>query len=235
MDEATKDALTAQFRAYLDQSDADETVAEADGMAGAAEPAPDLFTLLAELAALKNEVKLESRQVKNALDQFRELFDTLRDTQARLADEQQQRCEQARAADRRDAKDLLLELLDLRDRIQAGQTQAARFHPGWISRRRRAPMLIAGLADGMGMNLRRLDEILARRGVRPLPAVGRPFDPRSMHAAELANDPERPNGQVVAELRPGWMLRDELLRPAEVVVNRTDPSRFNSNLQEPSQ
>ncbi len=220
MDEATKEALTARFRAYLDQPE-DEVAGAADDRA---EPAPDLFTLLAELAALKNEVKLESRQVKTALDQFRELFDSLRESQGRLADEQQQRCDQARAADRRDGRDLLLELLDLRDRIQAGADQAARFRPGWFSRRRRAPMLIAGLADGMALNLRRLDEILARRGVRPLSAVGRAFDPHRMHAAELSSDPERPNGQVVAELRPGWLLDDELLRAAEVVVNRCEPT-----------
>jgi molecular chaperone GrpE len=220
MDEATKDALTSRFRAYLDRTGADAPATGDEGRVG--EAAPDLFTLLAELAALKNEVKLESRQVKSALDEFRGLFDTLRETQTRLVDEQQQRCEQARAADRRDSRDLLLELLDLRDRIQAGQTQAARFRPGWLSRRRRAPKLIALLADGMGMNLRRLDETLARRGVRPLPAVGRPFDPQRMHAAELTRDPGRPNGQVVAELRSGWLLHGELLRPAEVVVNRFD-------------
>ncbi len=74
----------------------------------------------------------------------------------------------------------------------------------------------------MGMNLRRLDETLARRRVRRLPAVGEPFDPHRIHAVELTRDPERPNGQVVAELRPGWLLDDALLRPAEVVVNRVD-------------
>ncbi len=39
------------------------------------------------------------------------------------------------------------------------------------------------------MNLRRLDETLLRRGVRPLAALGQPFDPHTMHAAELASDP----------------------------------------------
>jgi molecular chaperone GrpE len=218
MDEATKEALTAQFRAYLD--------AAGDGpLPGAgvrAEPPQDLFTLLAELAALKNEVKLESRQVKTALDEFRGLFDTLRESQVRLGDEQERRLEQTRAADRQGWKAMLLELLELRDRIQAGHEQAARFKPGWLTRRRRAPQLVASLAEGMALSLRRLDETLARRGVRPLAAVGRPFDPHTMHAAELTRDPDRPTGQVVGELRPGWMLQDELLRPAEVIVNRTD-------------
>jgi molecular chaperone GrpE len=231
MDEATKEALIDEFRAYLDavsdrETDAGadtetdtntETETDADG-----QDAPDLFSLLAELAALKNEVKLESRQVKGALDEFRGLFDTLRETGARLADEQERRCEQSRAADREGWKDTLLSLLELRDRLQAGHDQAAGFRPGWLARRGRAAQQVASLAEGMAMNLRRLDETLARRGLRRLAAVGHPFDPQTMHAAELARDPARPNGQVVAELRPGWLLHDQLLRAAEVVVNRTD-------------
>jgi molecular chaperone GrpE len=215
MDETTKAALTARFRAYLDTID--------ENPIAGAEPAPDLFTLLAELAALKNEVKLESRQVKTALDEFRGLFDTLRESHAQLQDEQERRCEQMRAADRQGWKTMLLDLLELRDRVQAGHAQAARFRPGWLTRRRRAPQLVASLAEGMAMSLRRLDETLARRGLRPLPAVGRPFDPQTMHAVEVTSDQNRPGGQVVAELRPGWLLHDELLRAAEVVVNRTDP------------
>jgi molecular chaperone GrpE len=226
MDEATKEALTAQFRAHLDAA-GDELSA----MGGSKESTPDLFTLLAELAALKNEVKLESRQVKTALDEFRGLFDTLRESQARLGDEQERRIEQTRAADRQAWKTMLLELLELRDRIQAGQDQAARFRPGWLMRKRRQPQVVASLAEGMALTLRRLDETLARRGLRPLPAIGRPFDPQHMHAAELTRDPERPTGQVVAELRPGWLLYDELLRPAEVIVNRTDPPKTTETEQ----
>ena len=47
----------------------------------------------AELAALKNEVKLESRQVKTALEQFRELFDTLQRANTRLGEELNQQRE----------------------------------------------------------------------------------------------------------------------------------------------
>ncbi len=236
MDVATKDALTAQFRAYLDAADgsgaaAAETTAPTPGLAqdGAFGSAPDLFTLLTELGALKNEVKLESRQVKGALEEFRSLFDTLREAQSRLGEEQGRRCAELYVADRRA---LLLDLLELRDRMQAGHEQAARFRPGWLGRRRRAPQLIASLAEGMAMNLRRFDETLARYGARPLSAVGRHFDPQRMHAAELARDPARPTGEVVAELRPGWLLQDQLLRVAEVVVNRPDaPQTTDQNTE----
>jgi molecular chaperone GrpE len=183
------------------------------------ERAPDLFTLLAEVAALKNEVKLEARQVKSALDEFRSLFDALREANARLAEEQERRREQEQMAGQQAQTALLLALLDLRDRLQAGHEQALRFRPGWLTGRS-AASFVASMAEGMAMNLRRLDEILARREVRPLAVVGQSFDPRTMHAAELARDPDQPDGQVVSELRKGFTHGDRLLRAAEVVVNR---------------
>jgi len=217
MDEADKEQLIDRFRAYLDAA---ETASESDLDADDEhEAAPDLFSLLAELAALKNEVKLESRQFKGALDQFRELFDTLRDSNARIADEQRQRSQQEQAAARQTQQKLLLELLDLRDRIQAGHDQCLRFRPGWFGRRRAAEF-VASMAEGMAMNLRRMDETLSRRGVRPLPVLEQRFDPHSMHATELTADPKLAAGIVVAELRKGFLLNDELLRAAEVAVNR---------------
>jgi molecular chaperone GrpE len=215
MDEAVKDQLTARFRAYLDST---EAAADANAEPARAS-APDLFTLLAEVAALKNDVKLESRHVKSALDEFRAMFDELRQANARLAEEGDRRREQERVARQQAQKDLLLELLDLRDRLQAGHDQAVRFRPGWL-KGRAAVGFVASMAEGMAMNLRRLDETLVRRGVRPLRAMGQAFDPHTMHAAELVHDPARDEGLVVQELRKGFLLQDTLLRPAEVAVNR---------------
>ena len=220
MDETIKDQLTASFRAYLDaateEGDADETGTH---VSAPAEPSPDLFTLFAELAALKSEVKLESRQVKSALDEMRGLVEAQRAAGERLENERARRHDLERSADRQAQKELLLELLELRDRLEAGQHQAERFRPGWLGRRKTKTFL-ASMAEGMAMNLRRLEESLARRGVRALAVVGRPFDPRAMHAAELTHDPALPEGQVTVELRRGFLLQDQLLRPAEVAVNR---------------
>lgn len=214
MEERDKEQLVTRFRAYIDAADAtpDEATPTGDG--------PDLFTLLAELAGLKAEIKVESRQVKAALDQFRELFDLLRQAQQRLEGDlnrQQQREDLTRQAAEQDQ---LLELLDLRDRLQAGLDQGQGYSPGWLARRGRAGAFVAGMSEGLGMNLRRLDDILHRRGVRPLQVIGQPFDPQTMHAGEVTEDPARPAGHVVGELRKGFTHRDRLLRAAEVVVNK---------------
>lgn len=217
MDAAAKDQLTARFRAYLD--DVDPTPVADAGTAD--EAIPDLFTLLAEVAALKNEVKLESRNLKSALDEFRGLYAALREANTRLADEQARCREQEQQLGQQAQKELFLDLLDLRDRLQAGHDQAVRFRPGRLASRV-AVRFVASMAEGMAMNLRRLDELLLRRDVRPLAALGQPFDPHTMHAAELANDPSQDKGLVVGELRKGFQHQDRLLRSAEVVVNRPE-------------
>lgn len=237
MDSATKDRLAERFRAYLDQPPVAARASAglydnaADEAADAPPEAPDLFSLLAEVAALKNELKLESRQVKTALDEFREVFATLQSANTQLEQEQQRRREQERGARLRERKEQLLELLELRDRLQAGQASAAGYRPKGLFGRRRAREFAAAMAEGLAMNLRRLDETLARRGVRPLPALGKAFDPHRMHAAELAYDPALPVGQVIAERRPGFLLEGELLRTAEVVVNRPETAAPNEGAE----
>lgn len=225
MDEAAKEQLMARFRAYLDATDdlgaldSERDAYEYDD--DDAQAAPDLFSLLTEIITLKNEVKLESRLVKTALDEFRDLFDSLRDANTSLAEQQQQRLQQEQAAVQRKQEKLILELLDLRDRMQAGQEQCQRFRPGWFSRRR-STEFVTSMSEGMAMNLRRLDELLSRRGVRPFSVLQQNFDPHRMHADEVTNDPELAVGVVVAELRKGFLFNGELLRLAEVVVNRPD-------------
>lgn len=62
-------------------------------------------------------------------------------------------------------------------------------------------------------------EILARRGVRPVAAVGERFDPAVHEAVERVpvDDPSQ-DGIVRTEHRTGYLLGDRLLRPARVGV-----------------
>jgi hypothetical protein len=111
VDAAVKETLLDQFRSYLDsleeaQGEPDEPGAEAD-----------LFTVFVELAALRNEVRTESRLVKEALDQFRGVFATLQSSHATLEQELKRVQAEARERGRAQLRPLLLELLDLRDRL----------------------------------------------------------------------------------------------------------------------
>lgn len=217
MDSASQEQLLSRFRDYLASVGAES--AEGESRDTPAEP-PDLFTLLAELAALKNEVKIESRQVKTALDQFRELFDALKQDNTRLEQQLAVQAERCREQQQERERALLLELLELRDRLQAGHAQARRYSPGWLARRGGAQTFVAGMAEGMEMNLGRLDAILGRRRVQSIASLGEPFDPHTMQAVDVEHDPGLAEGEVVGELRPGYWHENHLLRAAEVIVNK---------------
>ena len=209
MDESTKERITAQFRAYLDTYQVDEETQQTD-----------LFSLFTELAALRNEVKLESRQVKNALDLFKGTFDTLQSSHDQLTHElEHSRNEQSRQI-RENTRTLLLAFLDVYDRLEAGMTTLNSYTSSWIHLCKRENRLIRGLQEGQAMTLRRLDKLLASYGVRPLEVLNKPLDPHCMRAVEVDSQPKVKNGIVTGELRKGFMWEEEVLRPAEVKVNK---------------
>ena len=65
---------------------------------------------------------------------------------------------------------------------------------------------------------RKLRALLDSEGVRPIEAMGQPFDPREHEAVTSVPGTGRPDGEVVAEIRRGYRLRDRVLRPALVAV-----------------
>lgn len=218
MNDSRQAQLLARFRDYLDtvetQGSADKTSADD------APEAPDLFSLFTALEALKNEVKLESRHVKSALDQFRELFDTLDQDKQRLQEQLEHQAQRQQAQQAAHQRDLLIEMVELRDRMQAGYQQAHHHRPGWLARHDGSQRFIDGMAQGMQMNLGRLDTLLKRQSVHPVKTLGQPFDPHTMQAVDVTQDPQQPDGIVISERRSGYWYASKLLRSAEVVVNK---------------
>ena len=64
----------------------------------------------------------------------------------------------------------------------------------------------------------KLHDVLKKYGVRPIDAVGAPFDPNLHQAVLHETAPGRRDGEVIDELRRGYMIGDRLLRPAMVKV-----------------
>ncbi len=64
-------------------------------------------------------------------------------------------------------------------------------------------------------------DALRRTGVEPLTLpLGDPFDALTSEALTTMTNPNLPDGSVAAVYEKGFKLRDQLLRPARVVVNR---------------
>jgi molecular chaperone GrpE len=77
--------------------------------------------------------------------------------------------------------------------------------------------------DSLQQSLRllqwQLNEVLSQQGLTPVATVGEAFNPYVHEAVEQVNSDEHPEGTVVEEIRKGYKLGDETIRPARVKVS----------------
>jgi molecular chaperone GrpE len=215
VDDNIKQALLNRFSAYLDMAGNQPELPDDPG------ETTDLYSVFVEVAGLRSEVRTESRLVKEALDQFRGVFDLLRTSQATV----QQELDRARADAREQAhaalRPLLLDVIDLRDRLVAALKLVATGRPRWSERllRRNASDGVAW-QEGLRMTVRRLDQVLLDRGVVAMQRFGQPFDPRQARVVATAADTSVAEGTVIEEVRTGFLWNDQVLRTAEVIVSK---------------
>ena len=75
-----------------------------------------------------------------------------------------------------------------------------------------------GYRKGVELVQQQMMELLRRRGVKPIQAVGADFDPRFHEAVVHEASADHREGEVMEELRRGYTLGERLLRPAMVKV-----------------
>jgi molecular chaperone GrpE len=113
---------------------------------------------------------------------------------------------EAGAARRAGRRDVLLPLLDILDNVEralaAGSTD---------------PTYLRGV-EAIREQLRRT---LTDLGAEPIPGIGSHFDPRIHEAVGTDPAATQPPDTVVAEVRRGFLLDGEVLRPSQVVVARS--------------
>ncbi len=75
-----------------------------------------------------------------------------------------------------------------------------------------------GLIEGVEMTLKEFASILERHGIRPVEAMGAPFDPNLHQAMFEVESAAVPAGHVMQVMRVGYTIHDRLLRAAMVGV-----------------
>jgi molecular chaperone GrpE len=76
----------------------------------------------------------------------------------------------------------------------------------------------ASLEQGLQMTQKQFEDTLARHGVKPLLALGQPFDPNLHEAMGTTEATDVPPNTVASEVLRGWTLHDRVVRPALVSV-----------------
>ena len=77
---------------------------------------------------------------------------------------------------------------------------------------------VSSYREGVSLIHRQLLDLLEKRGVSPIDAVGADFDPHVHQAVATDAATDHRDGEVLEELRRGYMIRGRLLRAAMVRV-----------------
>jgi len=211
VEEKEKEQLLQQFSKYLDTIPAEDKPIARD----------DTFGLHAELAGLKNEVHIESRQLQQALDDFRAVFASLESANKQLDQQLADAREREDQTTREAVKPLLGSLIDLLDRF----TEASAIKPPrktffTFRYAHRQKQWIKAQQKGMEMLMERFTDITTAHGLEKMDCTGKPFTVEYMQAVGTNYDPDQEEGTVLTEVRTGFLLHGEPMRFAEVIVNR---------------
>jgi molecular chaperone GrpE (heat shock protein) len=179
----------------------------------------DLYTLLMEFTALRQEIKFQNREQNNTLRIQQSFIDSLKETLKLLKD----RTSKLETLEERirlaSEKKAVLPFLDIRDGLIRG-LKAAKAAAATRRLFVRPPRGIEGIVEGYEMVLRRFDRALTYVGITPVTALGRPFDPATMRAVGQGSDLQKEAGIVIEEQVGGFVRQDEVIRTAEVIVNK---------------
>lgn len=74
--------------------------------------------------------------------------------------------------------------------------------------------------EGVQMTLEEIMKVFDKFVVKPIDALGKPFDPTYHQAVMQRESSENPQNTVIEELQRGYTIHDRLLRPAMVVVSK---------------
>lgn len=172
-----------------------ESDASAQSNAQSASTASDADRV-AELEAQLAAAKAEAAQNWDKYLRERAEMDNFRKRQERTASDRV----------RREKREMLSKVLDVVDNLER-----ALIYQDTMDR--------DALQQGMRMLQWQLNELLKVEGLTPVASVGEPFDPYVHEAIESVASAEHPEGIVVEELRKGYKLGDDTLRPARVKVS----------------
>lgn len=104
-------------------------------------------------------------------------------------------------------RELVAELLPILDHLHLG-LQAAEAHAADQAFR-----------DGLRLIQEQLTAVLSRFGLLPVDLENKAFDPNLAEALNMLPSATVPEGTVLTQVRRGYLLKNRLLRPAQVIVS----------------
>lgn len=180
----------------------------------------DLYTLLSEFTALKQEIKMQNREQHRTLQALGQIT-AMTDAYGEVMDHFNEKTRQIAALEHNirveTEKRTVSYFFDIRDSLVRGRADC----PAPVSKKRffrQPPENLDNIRDGYDMAIRKFDASLALLDIQPITSTGAVFDPMTMKALESRATAGMEKGRVVETVSGGFKKGDEILRYAQVIV-----------------
>jgi molecular chaperone GrpE (heat shock protein) len=180
----------------------------------------DLYTLLSEFTALKQEIKMQNREqhrTLKALNQITAMTDAYGEVMDHFNEKTKQIADLEHNIRMETEKRTVSYFLDIRDSLVRGRDAC----PAPVSKKgffQRTPKNMDNIHEGYDMAIRKFDASLALLDIQPIVSTGAVFDPMVMKALESRAAEGVEKGTVVETVSGGFKRGDEILRYAQVIV-----------------
>jgi molecular chaperone GrpE len=148
---------------------------------------------------LQEEIEQKNRTLQNYIQAHKESKADMDEARGRLERELERRLDIEKARLAEPFIDVLDSLYRMREALQEAAASET-------------------LIEGMSLVVKQLEDRLSRIGIEPVVTSGERFDPVSMEALMTCEVEDEREGLVVQEIRPGYRLGDQVVRPAGVRV-----------------
>ena len=209
-----KAALRRQFEAWLLELD---DLGELDPESEPPET-PDLYSFYTQWITANGEARKANRRTAEAFSQWGDALGRF-DGDLKMLREQLQR-QAAAAPSEGMSRSHCLVLAEFLDRLQRlARAFAAPPPASWWGGTKSWRQAWDNQRQALEILLGHFEALLKKEGLAPIETTGRPFDPSTMTAVAAEPDNSHPDQTVLEEIAPGYRLRGELLRPAQVKVS----------------
>lgn len=180
----------------------------------------DLYTMLSEFTALRQEIRMQNREqnrtvnalnsVKGVTDEYGEIYTLFKEKTNQISQLEQN----IRMNSEKKSASCFF---DVRDSLVRGY-HASVDMAGRKGLFRRPPKDIHTICEGYEMAINRFDKALSMIDIEPVQTDKMPFNPETMKVVETRQIPGMENGMVIETVSGGFARGREVLRFAKVIV-----------------
>lgn len=184
------------------------------------------YQTLKEKAQKYEELKKENEELKREKEELQNELEGVKQNAEKLKEKSETYL--------RKAQRLQADYENYKKRVDRDSANYKRFATEKIARKlishyddlRRAQEVIDTLEDdssvkkGFQMIVKNFEKILEEEEIKPMDCEGEKFDPYKHDAMLVREDNETPENTVLEELEKGYFFKNEVLRPARVVVSK---------------